>query len=119
LQKELRKSVQNSPASEAKVFIYKNLTIHLLFSRFFLPIFQTKMVLNTFGGEKIMDEEKAWLIIVIIMSYLRDYIFSFTFISVIVLLFNSPYNLLENVIICAVLSVIPIYRDFEEIRNNE
>lgn len=66
-----------------------------------------------------MDEEKAYLGIVIIMSYLRDYIFSFTFISVFVLLFNSPYNMLENVIICAVLSVIPTYREFEEIRNDE
>lgn len=66
-----------------------------------------------------MDEEKANLGIFIIMSYLRDYIFSFTFISVINLLFNSPYNVLENVIICAMLSVIPIYRDFEEMRNGE
>ncbi|OIK10769.1 hypothetical protein BIV60_20060 [Bacillus sp. MUM 116] len=66
-----------------------------------------------------MDEEKAYLGIVIIMSYLRDYIFSFTFINVLVLLFNSPSNMLVNVIVCAVLSVIPTYRDFEEKRNDE
>ncbi|MFD0824548.1 hypothetical protein ACT8ZR_02620 [Neobacillus sp. M.A.Huq-85] len=65
-----------------------------------------------------MDEEKAYLGIVIIMSYLRDYIFSFTFINVLVLLFNYPYNMLENVIICAVLSVIPTYREFIENRND-
>ncbi|CRK82099.1 hypothetical protein [Neobacillus massiliamazoniensis] len=66
-----------------------------------------------------MDEEKAYLGIVIIMSYLRDYIFSFTLISVFALLLNSPYNMLENVIICAVFSVIPTYRVFEEIWNDE
>ena len=65
-----------------------------------------------------MDEEKAYLGIVIIMSYLRDYIFSFTFISVFDLLFNSPYTIRENVIICGVLSVIPTYRDFKEKRND-
>ncbi|MDP4103781.1 MAG: hypothetical protein Q8935_02415 [Bacillota bacterium] len=66
-----------------------------------------------------MDKEKAYLGIFIIMSYLRDYIFSFIFISVLVLLFNAPYNMVENVMICAVLSVIPTYRGFEEILNNE
>ncbi|MCM3569258.1 hypothetical protein [Neobacillus mesonae] len=65
-----------------------------------------------------MDEEKAYLGIVIIMAYLRDYICSFTFFNVFILLFNSPYNMPAIVIICAVLSVIPAYREFEERRNN-
>lgn len=66
-----------------------------------------------------MDEEKAYIGIFIIMSYLRDYIFSFIFISIFVLLFNSSYNLAEIVMICALLSVIPTYREFEEIMNDE
>jgi hypothetical protein len=70
-------------------------------------------------GRKIMDEEKAYLGIFIIMSYLRDYIFSYIFMSIFILLFNSPYNMVENVMICAVLSVIPTYRVFEEIMNDE
>ncbi|NRD79139.1 hypothetical protein HPT25_17415 [Bacillus sp. BRMEA1] len=66
-----------------------------------------------------MNEEKAYLGMVLIMTYLRDYIFCFSFLSVFVLLFNSPYNILENVIICAVLSIFSTYREFEEIRNDE
>jgi hypothetical protein len=66
-----------------------------------------------------VGEDKAYVGIFIILVYLRDYIFSFAFISVFVLLFNSPYNLLENVIICAVLSVIPTYKEYKGIRNVE